>query len=528
MSSDDKSNDTTMATEIEKQHLGWTAKQGYILSGGGKAEEYYTADRGFPFVETDLPHYHLLKGDANETFVEWKASKPPCDLVCGAWNRPLFVGGWKHSSDQEERTYNVQTHNLFIDLRVPRSREIVLKRALDKGVTSLEDLTPHELRLYARQHVFAGFTVSSEEEHRAIGTRHHCMDWNFVGVSRPRPNKWWIEVNDNDASAWKEYAYAKDNIGQHYYFERWERLQNGAATLDDGEEGQQRPTPTRLALRLAPSRKRKADKNAVNTPQTPSHQQQDAILVLVGDHFNYIKSRKFMGREKLYADAGNLVNLVDAAVANGDLTTARSWLSIEAGHGTVSSGWKLDCAIPPWNEGKTLSSVMGGGLIEVKGEALNDCSIVWNGQEWDLFDCNIELVSLKTFLQQLSPHTMNIGNPMAASVEYTLTKNDDDLEQILELQRANLKSELTAEEEQAQGFVSAQHDLDTLRVMHQAYPHIVAKTVDDGKVVGYALCMMRSVEERIAILAGIFQKIDAGSHRNRSLKDQWNYFVMGQ
>ena len=118
--------------ETKQRHLGWTAKQGYILTGGGRAEEYYTKERGFPFSEEELPHYHLLKGDTRDKFREFKDSKPPCKLVCGAWNRPLFVGGWKHSSDQEERTYNIQTHNLFIDLRVPKTREVVLKDAMDR------------------------------------------------------------------------------------------------------------------------------------------------------------------------------------------------------------------------------------------------------------------------------------------------------------------------------------------------------------------------------------------------------------
>jgi hypothetical protein len=383
-----RNNDNNAVEEITEKHLGWTAKQGHILTGGGKAEDYYTAERGFPFDKEELPHYHLLKGDTHQTFEEWKSSKPKCSMVCGAWKRPLFVGGWKHSSDQEERTYNIQTHNLFIDLRIPRTREIVLKGAMERGVTSIEDLTPQELRLYARQHVFAGFTVQSEENKRALGTRHHCIDWNFVGVGRPRPNKWWIEVNE-DNSAWKEYAFAKDNLGQHYYLERWEQWENGVEI--------EKPTvPTRLALRLATSRKRKSTEN-------PSHEEdkKDVILVLVGNHFNFIKSRTFLGSEKLYADAGSLVNLVDTAVASEDLVTARSYLTIEAGHGTVSSGWKLDCAIPPWNEGKTLLAIMGGGSISVEGNDLTDCSIVWNGQVWDLFDCDVDLPSLKSFLDSM-------------------------------------------------------------------------------------------------------------------------------
>jgi hypothetical protein len=367
--------------EIQDLHLGWTKKQGYILSGGGKAEEYYTAERGFPFVETDLPHHHLREGDTHSTFGEWRSSKPPCALVAGAWNRPLFAGGWKHSSDGEERVYNIQTHNLFVDLRIPRTRELCLSPRV-RNATSLEDLGPLDLRLFARQHVFSGFTVIDEEEKRPLATRHHCIDWNFVGTPRPRPNKWWIEAKD-DSSAWKEHAYARDDHGQHYYVERWERLEGGGAE-------------PRLALRISPPRKRKSEDAA--TSPLDSHHVKDGILVLAGDHFNYVLSRKFSGQEQDYSSrATSLVDLVDAAVADGDLATARSYLSIEAGHGQVSKEWKLDCAIPPWIEGQDLRSSANGGFV-VEGSLLERCTISWKGETWDLYDCSFASVDeLKQF-----------------------------------------------------------------------------------------------------------------------------------
>jgi len=394
-------NDTATKTDMEEAHLGWTKKQGYILSGGGRAEELYTSDRGFPFVETDLPHYHILQGDTHATFRDWTSSKPSCDLVCGAWNRSLFVGGWKHSSHREERVYNVQTHNLFIDLRIPKSRELVLVPSLQKrGCTSLKDLTPHELCLYARQHVFSGFTVLESEKGRPVATRHHCIDWNFVGVSRPRPNKWWIEVdNAKHVSCWKEYAYATDDHGQHYYFEQWDRLKDG------------NPKVARLALRLSANpKKRKAcgnnvdndDDNDNNTCAPPAHQQKDGVFVLVGDHFNYMMSRKFTSSASTSTNvATSLVDLVDMAVAAGDLETARSYLSIEAAHGTVSSGWKLDCAIPPWNEGTELSSIMNGPMV-VHGSDIASCIIEWGGEIWDIYDCSFENIEkLKGYLAKV-------------------------------------------------------------------------------------------------------------------------------
>lgn len=363
----------TIEDDLEKQHLGWTKKQGYVLSGGGKAESFYKAERGFPFVETDLPHHHLLKGDTHDAFKpNLKGSKL---LVAGAWNRSLFCGGWKFSSDKEERVYNVQTNNLFIDFRVPRTRAKVLGAS---KAQSLDELTPHELRLYARQHIFAGITLVTTEENKPVATRHHFIDWNFVGVSRSRPNKWWISANE-DCSSWKEYAYAKDDNGQHYYFEQWDRRDHGM------------PEPM-LAMRIAPNGKRKSgDEEEDQAPQ------QDGLLVLVGDHFNYVMSRKLSGKDSSYEQA-SLVDLVDAAVEKGDLETARAYLGIEGGHGLVSKNWTLDCAIPHWNEGEDVISI-GGSKLQVVGTDLDSCTIVWKGHNWELYDCSFESIdALKQFL----------------------------------------------------------------------------------------------------------------------------------
>lgn len=94
-----------------------------------------------------------------------------------------------------------------------------------------------QLQYYARQHVFAGFsrivTNDSEQLHPvwffpACCTRHHCIDWNYVGTPRSRPNKWWIESNRD---VWKEWAFAQDFAGQCYYCERWERIEDGNSNV---------------------------------------------------------------------------------------------------------------------------------------------------------------------------------------------------------------------------------------------------------------------------------------------------------
>ena len=346
----------------EEKHLNWSSIQGHCLTGGGRAEELYSAERGFAFEESELPHFHLLKKDTHETFRDWRSTQPPASLVTGAWNRPLFVGGWHHTTDHDERVYNLQSHNLFIDLRVPRTRE----RVLPKNAKSLDELTPYQLRMYARQHVFAGFSVVSREHGKPLCTRHHCIDWNFVGQGRPRPNKWWIQMN-HDHSQWKESSYATDDLGQYYYFERWQRR---AKCPEDAP---------RVALRKAASESR------------------DGIFVLVGDHFSYILARELRGHENDYGQ-GSLVGLVDAAIAANDVETAKAYLSIEAGHGTISAGWTLDCAIPFWNEGSTIP--FDRSSIDVtKGASPVDPTIRWGGFEWDVMDSSFSTIrDLGSFL----------------------------------------------------------------------------------------------------------------------------------
>jgi hypothetical protein len=232
--------------------LDWTAKQGRILTDEGKATEYYCSERGFPFESNELPHYHLERGDSHVVFRRWAALSSDAEQekspIVGAWSRPLFTGKWEHSTDNEETVYNIQTGSLFIDLRIPTSKPVSRWEKLlgdenneQQGFISccssrqvLESMSDEDLRLYARQHVFAGYSVISQEKNNKMSnnnlplcTRHHCIDWNYVsGKPRPRPNKWYIEGKYNDGkrpcNVWKEWSYATDENGQCYYWEKWE------------------------------------------------------------------------------------------------------------------------------------------------------------------------------------------------------------------------------------------------------------------------------------------------------------------
>ena len=102
---------------------------------------------------------------------------------------------------------------------------------------------------------------------------------------------------------------------------------------------------------------------------------------------------------------------------------------------------------------------------------------------------------------------------------------DEDLKQILALQRQNVEEELSSAEVAADGFVTVRHDLGLLRDMNRAESHIVAKS--GGRVVGYALVMLRAFEDRIPILGPMYDKLSQLSYHGRPV-EEYPYFIMGQ
>jgi len=92
----------------------------------------------------------------------------------------------------------------------------------------------------------------------------------------------------------------------------------------------------------------------------------------------------------------------------------------------------------------------------------------------------------------------------------------EDLQGILDLQRKNLKSSLSAEEITKEGFTTLEHSVELLRKMNSPYPHTIA--LSDHQVVGYALTLMPSLEAEFPDLRSMFDEV-------RGIE---SYVVMGQ
>jgi hypothetical protein len=107
----------------------------------------------------------------------------------------------------------------------------------------------------------------------------------------------------------------------------------------------------------------------------------------------------------------------------------------------------------------------------------------------------------------------------------TLASSTDELQQILQLQKENLRQHVTEAEMKSQGFVTLHHDLNVLQQMHELAPAVIIK--DKDHVVAYALTMLRECRELIPDLEPMFALLDQLTWNNKPLND-YRFYVMGQ
>lgn len=114
---------------------------------------------------------------------------------------------------------------------------------------------------------------------------------------------------------------------------------------------------------------------------------------------------------------------------------------------------------------------------------------------------------------------------MNQSINYTTSKTDEELRQILELQKINLPQNLTEEQKATQGFVSVIHSFDTIKRMNAREQSIIAK--DRDHVIGYLLAMTRELKDDIPLLTPMFNAFDKVIYGNKKISE-YKYIVVGQ
>ncbi len=105
-------------------------------------------------------------------------------------------------------------------------------------------------------------------------------------------------------------------------------------------------------------------------------------------------------------------------------------------------------------------------------------------------------------------------------ITYCRASTDEELHQILKLQKQNLPDSLTLPEKENDGFLTLVHTFEILKQMNDCCPHIIAKNKDD--VVGYALCMHPKFADEIEVLKPMFEEI------NKLISGNLEYIIMGQ
>ncbi len=110
-------------------------------------------------------------------------------------------------------------------------------------------------------------------------------------------------------------------------------------------------------------------------------------------------------------------------------------------------------------------------------------------------------------------------------ITFETTGKKEDLQAILNLQKDNLKKNLSKEEAEIYGFVTVDHDWETLIGLTNIEPHIVAK--ENGKVVGYVLAMTKKSRFDIPLIYPMFDEFKKIPYRGKLIAD-FNYMVVGQ
>lgn len=110
-------------------------------------------------------------------------------------------------------------------------------------------------------------------------------------------------------------------------------------------------------------------------------------------------------------------------------------------------------------------------------------------------------------------------------IQACLVSNNNELLQIIALQQKNLIRSLTDAERKEQGFLTIEHDPDTLKKMHALAPSVIIK--DEDTVVAYALTELKECRTFVPGLEPMFAVIES-LHWNGKPLSHYSYYTMGQ
>ncbi len=107
----------------------------------------------------------------------------------------------------------------------------------------------------------------------------------------------------------------------------------------------------------------------------------------------------------------------------------------------------------------------------------------------------------------------------------TIVTTNEELYQIIQLSHQNLRTKISEEEKNFQGFVSWNYSLELLQKMNAQYPHVIVK--DGNKIAGYALVALKEARYFHPDLEAMIHYLEELLYTEKKLSE-YKYYVMGQ
>lgn len=102
---------------------------------------------------------------------------------------------------------------------------------------------------------------------------------------------------------------------------------------------------------------------------------------------------------------------------------------------------------------------------------------------------------------------------------------DENLLQILDLQKRNLKKNLSDSEKETQGFVTAEHTFEQLKKINEAEPCLII--TNNNVVVAYAIAMVESAAKDMPVFNELFSTVASLTYNDGPMTN-YKYIFVGQ
>lgn len=110
-------------------------------------------------------------------------------------------------------------------------------------------------------------------------------------------------------------------------------------------------------------------------------------------------------------------------------------------------------------------------------------------------------------------------------IKFERALTDESLLRILDLQKRNLKKNLSGAEKESQGFVTAEHTFEQLKKINEAEPCVII--TDNGHVIAYAIAMLENAVKDMPVFDELFSTVAILTYKNRPMTS-YKYIFVGQ